>query len=34
MQIKDYISSKLNDEQTAAALHTKTASLIIAGAGS
>ncbi|MDR2416352.1 MAG: UvrD-helicase domain-containing protein [Candidatus Peribacteria bacterium] len=34
MHIKDYIASKLNDEQTKAALHTDTASLIIAGAGS
>ena len=34
MNIKDYISSQLNDEQTLAALHTNTASLIIAGAGS
>jgi len=34
MNIKDYIASKLNDEQTKAALHTDTASLIIAGAGS
>jgi DNA helicase-2/ATP-dependent DNA helicase PcrA len=34
MDIKEYISSKLNDEQTKAALHTDTASLIIAGAGS
>lgn len=34
MNLKDYIASKLNDEQTKAALHTDTASLIIAGAGS
>jgi DNA helicase-2/ATP-dependent DNA helicase PcrA len=34
MHIKEYIASKLNDEQTKAALHTDTASLIIAGAGS
>ena len=34
MNIKEYISSQLNDEQTLAALHTDTASLIIAGAGS
>jgi DNA helicase-2/ATP-dependent DNA helicase PcrA len=34
MDIKEYISSKLNDEQSKAALHTDTASLIIAGAGS
>lgn len=34
MNIKEYIASKLNEEQTAAALHTDTASLIIAGAGS
>lgn len=34
MNIKEYISSQLNDEQTAAALHTDTPSLIIAWAGS
>ena len=34
MNIKEYISSQLNDEQTIAALHTDTPSLIIAGAGS
>ena len=34
MNIKEYISSQLNDEQTLAALHTDTPSLIIAGAGS
>lgn len=34
MQLKDYIASNLNEEQTAAALHTETSSLIIAGAGS
>ena len=34
MNIKEYISSQLNDEQTLAALHTETPSLIIAGAGS
>ena len=34
MNIKEYISSQLNDEQTLAALHTNTPSLIIAGAGS
>jgi DNA helicase-2/ATP-dependent DNA helicase PcrA len=34
MNPKDYITSKLNTEQTKAALHTDTASLIIAGAGS
>jgi superfamily I DNA/RNA helicase len=34
MNIKDYITSKLNEEQSLAALHTNTASLIIAGAGS
>lgn len=34
MQLKDYIASNLNDEQTAAALHTNTSALIIAGAGS
>ena len=34
MNIKDYISDQLNEEQTIAALHTDTASLIIAGAGS
>ena len=34
MNIKEYISSQLNDEHTLAALHTNTPSLIIAGAGS
>ena len=34
MQLKDYIASNLNDEQTAAALHTDTSALIIAGAWS
>jgi len=34
MDIKSYIASQLNDEQTKAALHTETSSLIIAGAGS
>ena len=34
MNIKEYISSQLNEEQTLAALHTDTSSLIIAGAGS
>ena len=34
MNLKDYIASNLNEEQTLAALHTKTSSLIIAGAGS
>jgi len=34
MSIKEYISSQLNDEQTLAALHIDTPSLIIAGAGS
>lgn len=34
MQLKDYIASNLNQEQTLAALHTDTSSLIIAGAGS
>ena len=34
MDIKDYITSQLNEEQTLAALHTNTSSLIIAGAGS
>ncbi len=34
MNIKEYISSQLNDEQTLAALHTDSSSLIIAGAGS
>jgi len=34
MDIKAYIASQLNDEQTKAALHTDTSSLIIAGAGS
>ena len=34
MNIKEYISSQLNEEQTLAALHTDTSSLIIAWAGS
>lgn len=34
MQLKDYIAQNLNKEQTDAALHTDTSSLIIAGAGS
>lgn len=34
MQLKDYIASNLNQEQTLAALHTNNSSLIIAGAGS
>ena len=34
MNIKDYIAWQLNEEQTLAALHTNTSSLIIAGAGS
>ena len=34
MDIKEYIASQLNEEQTKAALHTDTSSLIIAGAGS
>lgn len=34
MNIKDYIAWQLNEEQTLAALHTDTSSLIIAGAGS
>ncbi len=34
MQLQSYITSKLNDEQALAALHTDTPSLIIAGAGS
>jgi len=34
MDIKTYISGQLNEEQTKAALHTETSSLIIAGAGS
>ena len=34
MNLKDYIASNLNEEQTLAALHTQTSSLIIAGAGS
>ena len=33
MNIKEYISSQLNDEQTLAALHTDTSSLIIAAKG-
>lgn len=32
MQLKEYIAQNLNQEQTAAALHTDTSSLIIAGA--
>jgi superfamily I DNA/RNA helicase len=32
MQLKDYIASNLNEEQTAAALYTDTSALIIAGA--
>lgn len=34
MDIKEYLASKLNDEQLQAALHTTTSSLILAGAGS
>ena len=34
MLLKDYIASNLNEEQTAAALHTDTSALIIAGAWS
>jgi hypothetical protein len=34
MQLTEYIAHNLNQEQTAAALHTETSSLIIAGAGS
>ena len=34
MQLKDYIASNLNEEQTAAALYTDTSALIIAGAWS
>lgn len=34
MDIKKYISDNLNEEQTAAALHVETSSLILAGAGS
>ena len=34
MDIKEYIRGQLNDEQTKAALHTDTSSLILAGAGS
>ena len=34
MDIKEYLASKLNDEQLKAALHTTTSSLILAGAGS
>ncbi len=34
MDITKYIASQLNEEQTKAALHTETSSLIIAGAGS
>ena len=34
MLLKDYIASNLNEEQTAAALHTETSALIIAGAWS
>jgi DNA helicase-2/ATP-dependent DNA helicase PcrA len=32
--IKEYLATKLNDEQVKAALHTSTSSLILAGAGS
>jgi len=32
--LESYIHSKLNDEQYAAALHTDTSALILAGAGS
>jgi len=32
--IVDYVKSHLNNEQSTAALHTKTSSLILAGAGS
>lgn len=32
--IVDYVKSHLNNEQSIAALHTKTSSLILAGAGS
>jgi hypothetical protein len=34
MDIKDYVCSQLNQEQSNAALHIETSSLIIAGAGS
>ena len=34
MQLKEYIASNLNEEQTAAALHTNTSALIIAWAWS
>jgi superfamily I DNA/RNA helicase len=34
MDIKKYIESQLNQEQSKAALHIDTSSLIIAGAGS
>jgi DNA helicase-2/ATP-dependent DNA helicase PcrA len=34
MTLESYINSKLNDEQYAAALHTDTSALILAGAGS
>ena len=34
MDIKAYIGTQLNAEQTKAALHTDTSALIIAGAGS
>jgi len=34
VDIKKYISDNLNQEQTAAALHVETSSLILAGAGS
>lgn len=34
MDIKTYIGTQLNEEQTKAALHTDTSSLILAGAGS
>ena len=32
--IKEYLATKLNEEQVKAALHTETSSLILAGAGS
>jgi len=34
MSLESYIASKLNDEQYAAAIHTDTSALILAGAGS
>ncbi len=34
MDIKSYLASQLNEEQTKACTHTETSSLIIAGAGS